>query len=102
MTSESKGVEITSRDWFGKVSAAVILGFTLTLALTCTFSALFSTGNAYFSPQGQIAMWLVSPIWCALLAFCFLFRSPARAWGWLAVANLLAWALYAAIRLLLA
>ena len=91
--------ELTSRDWFGKTSAAVILGFMLTLALTCTFVTIFTKGDAYFSPQGQIAMWLVSPIWCLILGLCFLFRSGARAWGWLAAANVLAWALYAGARL---
>lgn len=92
--------ELSSRDWFGKAAAAVILGFTLALALTCTFQTLFSRGDAYFSAQGQMAMWLMSPIWCALLGLCFLFRSTARAWAWLAAANLLAWALYAAARFL--
>lgn len=91
---------LTSRDWFGKASAATILGFTLTLALTCTFGWLFSTGDSYFSAQGQVAMWLASPVWCAILGLCFLFRSGARAWGWLALANVAAWALYAAIRLI--
>ena len=92
--------ELSSRDWFGKLSAALVLGFALSLALTCTFEALFSDGDAFFSAQGQIAMWLMSPIWCALLSFCFLFRSAARAWGWLAVANLFGWTLYAAVRFL--
>src|SRR3546814_10604289 len=48
--------EISSRDWFGKLSAALVLGFTLALALTCAFQTLFSRGDAYFSPQGPIAM----------------------------------------------
>ena len=91
---------LTSRDWFGKVSAATLLGLTLALALTCTFAAVFSDGDGYFTPQGQLAMWLVSPIWCAILGLCFLFRSGARAWGWLAMANGLAWALYGAVRLI--
>src|SRR3546814_12922767 len=69
--------------------------FTLALALTCSFHTFVSRGGAYFNPQGQIAMWLMSPIWCALLSLCFFFRSPARAWAWLVVANLFAWALYA-------
>ncbi|SEN69034.1 hypothetical protein SAMN05192583_3321 [Sphingomonas gellani] len=90
---------LTSRDWFGKVSAATTLGFTLALALTCTFAAAFWHGDGYFTAQGQVAMWLVAPIWCALLGFCFLFRSGALAWGWLALANLAAWTLYAATRL---
>lgn len=91
-------VELTSRNWFGKVSAAVVLGFTLTLALTCTFAVLFSRGDSYFTAQGQMAMWLVSPIWCLILSLCFLFRSGARAWGWLAVANVVAWAAYVGAR----
>ncbi|MDY0960443.1 hypothetical protein SOM26_17315 [Sphingomonas sp. CFBP8993] len=92
---------LTSRDWLGKASAATILGFTLTMALTCTFAALCATDDDVFSAQRQLAMWLASPIWCAILGLCFLFRSGARAWGWLAFANLLAWALYVATRLLL-
>lgn len=91
--------ELTSRDWFGKASAAVVAGFTLALALTCTFSALFSSGDSYFTSQGQIAMWLVSPIWGLILSFCFLFRSGARAWAWLVAANIPAWALYIGVRL---
>lgn len=94
------GAELTSRGWFGKVSAAVVLGFTLTIALTCTFAKIFSHGDSYFTAQGQMAMWLVSPIWCLILSFCFLFHSGARAWGWLALANVVAWAAYAATRIL--
>lgn len=94
-------VELTSRQWFGKASAAVVLGFTLALALTCTFGAIFSRGDSYFTTQGQMAMWLVSPIWCIILSFCFFFRSTARAWAWLGAANLAAWALYAATRLIM-
>lgn len=89
--------ELSSRDWFGKASAATLLGFTLALALTSTFQLLLARGDAYFSAWGQIAMWLMAPIWCGVLGFCFLFRSSARAWGWLAAANLLAWLLYAIV-----
>jgi hypothetical protein len=93
--------ELTSQGWFGKASAAAILGFTLTLALTCTFALLFSQGDSYFTAQGQMAMWLVSPIWCLILSFCFLFRSGARAWGWLAAANAVAWAVYSCARIVM-
>lgn len=92
--------KLTSKDWFGKVSAALVLGFTLAIALTCTFSKLFSTGDSYFTAQGQMAMWLASPIWCLILGLCFLFRSTARAWAVLGAANLVAWALYALARAL--
>jgi hypothetical protein len=89
---------LSSRDWFGKMSAAVVLGLTLSLALTCSFAVLLSDGDSYFTAQGQIAMWLVAPIWSGVLGFCFLFRSGARAWGWLALANLVAWTLYVLLR----
>lgn len=101
MTSTGCGApEITSRGWFGKASAALVLGFTLALALTCTFRTLFSAGDPFFNAQGQIAMWLMAPAWGATLSLCFLFRSGLRAWGWLAGMNALAWALYALARLL--
>ncbi|RYE70319.1 MAG: hypothetical protein EOP17_01085 [Rhizobiaceae bacterium] len=90
--------ELTSRGWFGKASAAAVLGFTLALALTCTFSVLFANGDSYFTAQGQMAMWLMSPTWSLILGLCFFFRSGRSAWSWLAVANLLAWAVYAAAR----
>ena len=89
---------LSSRDWFGKVSAAAVLGLALSLALTCSFALLLSDGDSYFTAQGQVAMWLVAPIWCGVLGFCFLFRSGARAWGSLGLANVAAWALYVALR----
>ncbi len=90
--------DLASRDWFGKSSAAVVLGFTLAIALTCTFAVLFSDGDSYLMAQGQLAMWLISPIWCLILGFCFLFRSGPQAWARLGAANLVAWVLYAAVR----
>lgn len=51
---------LTSRDWFGKVSAAAILGSPLTLALTCTFATLCATDDDVFSAQRQLAMRLMS------------------------------------------
>lgn len=81
---------LTSRDWFSKACAATILGFTLTVALTCTFAMLCATDDDTFSAQRQLAMRLASPNRCAILGLCFLFHSSARAWGWFALANLLA------------
>lgn len=92
--------KLTSKDWLGKVSAALVLGFALSIALTCIFAAIFSKGDGYFTAQGQMAMWLVSPIWCLILGLCFLFRSTARAWAVLGAANLIAWAAYALLRVL--
>lgn len=93
--------ELSSRDWLGKASAGLVLGFLLSLGLTSIFGWTFQdAGNPYFSAQGQLAMWLTSPIWAAILSFCFLFRSGYRAWGWLGLANLATWAVYAACRML--
>ena len=92
---------LTSADWFGKASAALVLGFTLSIAVTCLFLAIFSPGDAYVMAQGQLAMWMVAPLWSLILSFCFFFRTSLRAWGWLTAANLLAWAVYAATRLFL-
>ncbi len=92
---------LTSRGWFGKASAATVLGFTLAIALTASFGAIFSEGDGYFTAQGQLAMWLVSPIWCTVLGFCFFFRTGLRAWLWLGLGNVLAWAGYAVVRLVM-
>lgn len=94
------GAQLTSRNWFGKASAGFILGFGLALGLGSIFLELTASGNPLFNAQGQVAMWLISPIWTGVLGFCFLFGTGMRAWGWLACANLLVWALYAAIRMI--
>lgn len=91
--------ELTSANWFGKALPALILGFTLSIAVTCLFLAIFSEGDSYLTAQGQFAMWMVAPIWTMILSFCFFFRTPLRAWGWLTAANIAAWALFAAVRL---
>lgn len=89
---------LTSKNWFGKASAALILGFTFSIAITCLFALLFSEGDTYLSAQGQVAMWMMAPLWSLILSFCFFFRTPLRAWSWLFAANIVAWALYAAAR----
>ncbi len=89
----AKGPPLHSRNWFGKASAGLILGYGLALGL----SGLF----AWFGPQGieggggkaQINMWLMSPVWALVLSFCFLFRDGPRAWLWLGLANLLVFGL---------
>ncbi|MFK4875204.1 hypothetical protein [Novosphingobium sp. ZW T3_23] len=83
---------LSSRDWFGKISAAFILGFTLALALSGLFRWATDYGDAYFSSKGQLGMWIMALTWPLILSFVFLFRSASRAWLWLALANLAAWA----------
>ena len=79
---------LTSRDWFGKASAGLVLGFLLALGAGGLFKTLAGLDDTFFSTKGQLAMWMMAPIWAAVLSFSFMYRSPARAWGWLALANL--------------
>ena len=91
---------LTSRLWFGKVSAALILGFTASLALTCLYTLLSGVKDPFFDARGQIAMWMIAPLWSGFLSFCFLFRTGARAWGWLFLANIILWGAYGAARII--
>lgn len=88
---------LTSKDWFGKSAAGLILGFTLALGAAGLFKVLAGVGDTFFSTKGQFAMWLMAPVWALTLSFCFMFRSCARAWLWLAGANVLVWALVMAL-----
>lgn len=83
------------RDWWAKTLAGLLLGLGLALAGSGLFAFLTSGGPA--APNKfQVTMWLVAPLWMALLSTCFLFRSGRHAWLWLSGANVLAWAaLYA-------
>ena len=83
--------QLSSRDWFGKASAGLVLGFLLALAAGGLFKMLVGVGDAFFSTKGQIAMWLMSPVWALTLSFCFLFRTGLRAWVGLAIANVILW-----------
>lgn len=82
---------LSSRDWFGKASAGLVLGFALALGLSGLLAWAVGVGDTYFSPKGQLAMWVMAPIWCLVLSFCFLFRSGLRAWGWLGLATMVVW-----------
>lgn len=89
---------LSSRDWFGKVSAAAVAGLALSIVVTVLFCELAGVTDSFFDARGQMAMWAVAPIWTGILGFCFLFRSGARAWAWLCGANLLAWAVLLLLR----
>ena len=71
------------------------VGGLLALGAGGLFKVLGGVGDTFFSTKGRLAMWLMAPVWAGVLSFCFMFRSSARAWGWLALANLVLWgALY--------
>ena len=82
---------LSSRDWFGKVSAAAVLGFLLALGISGLFRIAAYAGQPFCSTAGQFSMWIISPVWALALSLCFLFRSGLRAWAWLLAANFAVW-----------
>jgi hypothetical protein len=75
------------RDLLTKFVAGVTGGFGLALAASALFARL-SPGGLSAASKFHVAMWLVPPLWIAVWSASFLFRSGARAFGWLALANL--------------
>lgn len=84
--------QLSSRDWLGKVTAGLILGFSLALGISGLLAWAIGVGDTFFSTRGQLTMWVIAPIWCAVLSFCFLFRSGLRAWAMLGLATAAVWA----------
>ncbi|MBB6523606.1 hypothetical protein [Pseudoteredinibacter isoporae] len=81
----------SNKQWLAKLSAAIILGFTLTIALTGLLMEFVFGPVAVFSVQGQFLMWIIAPIWVLILSSCFVFRSGLQAWLYLGAANFLIW-----------
>lgn len=77
------------RDWLAKSLAGTLLGLALGLAVG---GLCMRYGDGAPPLKAQLAMWLVAPVWMAVLSFVFLFRSGLRAWLWLLAANALAYA----------
>ncbi|MGH8054706.1 MAG: hypothetical protein ACREP4_12390 [Stenotrophomonas sp.] len=86
-------VRLQSSHWFGKTWAGVVLGFGLALALSGLFAWLGPDGINAGGGKNQFNMWLMAPIWAAVLSFVYLFRDSLRAWVWLGAANVLAFGL---------
>ncbi|WP_264819554.1 hypothetical protein, partial [Acetobacter tropicalis] len=80
------------------VSAAVVAGAVLTVGIMGVVGVLCHADGSPRTLSAQFLLWLVPPVWCSLLGACFLFRSGRQAWGVLAVANVLVWGLFFAIR----
>lgn len=83
------------RDWVAKSLAGALLGFGLALGISGLFVRL-NPGMA-LPVKGQLAMWMLPPIWLGTLAGSYFFSSGLRAWLWLGGANLLLAAALAAI-----
>jgi hypothetical protein len=72
-----------------KTFAGVLLGLPLSMALVSLAIWLWP----YSSESVAIPMlMLFFPLWISVMAATFLFRSGVRAWAWLAVANVGAFA----------
>lgn len=91
-------VRLQSRHWFGKACAGVVLGFGLALATSGLFAWLGPDGIDGGGGKIQFVMWWIAPVWCAVLAFVFLFRDSLCAWLWLGAANAVAFGLLAIVR----
>lgn len=81
-------------NWWGRILAGTVLGFTLALAVAGVFQWGMPPGLAKF----QFVMWLVVPVWLGVLSAVFLFRDVGRAWLWLGGANVAAYALMFLLR----
>lgn len=73
------------RDWLSKTLAGFVLG--AVLAIAC--SGLFSRLNAAMplAVRGQLAMWMVPPVWLGVLGGVYFFSNGVRAWLWLGAAG---------------
>ena len=78
---------LDSRHWFGKTSAGIVLGYTLSVVLSGVIAALTPDGLEGGGGKIQFNMWMIAPIWASVLGFVYLFRDSVRAWLWLGLAN---------------
>ncbi len=85
-------------DWLSKALAGTLLGFMLAVGCSGVFAWLAS--GVPLATRGQLAMWMIAPVWMGVLSGVFFFRSGRRAWAWLAGANLLVFGVQALLRLI--
>ena len=90
---------LESRHWLGKTMAAVVLGYTLSVALSGVIAWL-TPGGIDGGGKIQFNMWMIAPLWATVLGFVYLFRDSLRAWLWLGLANAVAFGLLWALRAL--
>lgn len=84
------------RDWIVKTLAGFLFGAVIGLACSGLFSAL--NAGMPLGVRGQLAMWMLPPIWLGVLSGSYFFASGVRACLWLGGASLLAWILLFAVR----
>ncbi|BCN36980.1 hypothetical protein ALDI51_02990 [Alicycliphilus denitrificans] len=72
-------------DWVSKTLAGLLLG--LSLAFTASALLMTQLRGMPLAVSGQLAMWLVPPVWLGVLSSVYFFRNGLRAWAWLLGAN---------------
>ena len=92
-----KTTQPIQRDWLSKTLAGVLLGAVIALVCSGWFTQLNS--EMPFAIRGQLAMWMVPPIWLGVLSGTYFFGSGARAWLWLGAASVLSGGSLAVLRL---
>lgn len=73
------------RDWISKSLAGLILGLALGMALSALYNAIDS--SRALPIRGQLAMWIVAPVWLSAQGGVYFFTSGMRAWLWLGAAT---------------
>ncbi|MFT3814676.1 MAG: hypothetical protein QM740_15070 [Acidovorax sp.] len=84
------------RDWVSKTLAGALLGLALAVSASGLFAALAAAMPLPL--RGQLAMWMVPPVWLLTWSAVYFFQSGARAWAWLAAVNLLALGAWQALK----
>ncbi len=75
-------------DWISKTLAGLLLGFSL--ANIASGLLMTRLRDVPLEVSGQLAMWLVPPVWLLALSLVYFFSSGLRAWAWLLGANAVA------------
>jgi hypothetical protein len=86
--------ETLSRDWLSKTLAGGAGGFGLGIAASGLLVCL-TPGSLDVQNKFQVAMWLVPPVWIAVMSATYLFRTGSRAWAGLGSANAFGFAMLA-------
>ena len=94
----NKKPEPIQRDWISKTLAGMVLGAAMALGCSGLFSQL-SAADIPFSVRGQLAMWMVPPVWLGVLSGTYFFTNGLRAWLWLGGASALIVGVLMALRL---
>jgi len=84
-------------DWWSKTLAGLVLGAALALGCSGLFDAL--NADMPLETRGQLAMWMVPPVWLVALSGVYGFASGARAWLCLGAATALVLGAWLCVRL---